>query len=225
MRLIMLLCRQYRGDVLAGMPVTWPVTKPLQPLSARCHAYIACSSAPGWGHTHCQLCWAGAQGFLPGQRLCQRCNLHAAHDAPHDEQHLVFECPAMQLFECPAMAMQCDRYPALFSTATNTMQLFMWQRNIVVVAHFQDCFEVLGALDDAPVMHQPHLHQPWRPDRCNPFIHAMFSPANNTMQLFMWQRNVVGVAQFVKDCFEVLGALDDASDDASTSSSSALAAV
>ena len=49
--------------------------------------------------------------------------------------------------------MQCvrDRYPALFSPAENTMQLFVWQRNIVGVAHFvQDCFEVLGALDDAP---------------------------------------------------------------------------
>ena len=53
---------------------------------------------------------------------------------------------------------------------------------------------------------------------------ALFSPANNTMQLFMWQRNNVGVARFVKDCFEVLGALDDAPDDASTSFLSALAA-
>ena len=45
-----------------------------------------------------------------------------------------------------------------------------------------------------------------------------------TVQLFMWQRNIVGVAPFIKDCCEVLGALDDAPDDASTSSSSALAA-
>ena len=34
----------------------------------------------------------------------------------------------------------------------------------------------------------------------------------------------MGVAHFIKDCFEVLGALDDAPDDASTSSSLALAA-
>ena len=53
---------------------------------------------------------------------------------------------------------------------------------------------------------------------------ALFSPASNTMQLFMWQRNTVEVAHFIKDCCEVLGALDDAPDDASTSSSSALAA-
>ena len=78
-------------------------------------------------------------GVPRAQRLCQRCNLHALHD----ERHLVFECPAMQCVR--------DRYPALFSPAKNTMQLFMWQRNIVGVAHFvQDCFEVLGALDDAP---------------------------------------------------------------------------
>ena len=76
---------------------------------------------------------------ITAQRLCQRCNLHALHD----ERHLVFECPAMQCVR--------DRYPALFSPATNTMQLFMWQHDIVGVAHFiQDCFEVLGALDDAP---------------------------------------------------------------------------
>ena len=48
---------------------------------------------------------------------------------------------------------------------------------------------------------------------------ALFSPAKNTMQ-----RNIVGVAHFIKNCFEVLGALDDAHDDASYSSSSALAA-
>ena len=43
---------------------------------------------------------------------------------------------------------------------------------------------------------------------------AFLSPAKNTMQLFMWQRDVVGVARYIKDCFEVLGALDDAPDDA-----------
>jgi hypothetical protein len=45
------------------------------------------------------------------------------------------------------------------------------------------------------------------------------------MQLFMWQRDIVGVAHYVKDSFDVLGALSaDAPDDASGSSSSALAA-
>ena len=55
---------------------------------------------------------------------------------------------------------------------------------------------------------------------------ALFSPAKNTMQLFMWQHDTLGVAHYwyIKDCFEMLGALDDAPDDASTSSSSALAA-
>ena len=53
---------------------------------------------------------------------------------------------------------------------------------------------------------------------------ALFSPAENTMQLFMWQRDIVGVAHYIMDCFEVLGTLDDAPDDASSSSSSALTA-
>ena len=53
---------------------------------------------------------------------------------------------------------------------------------------------------------------------------ALFSPAKNTMQLFVWQRNIVGVAHYITDSIEVLGALDDAPDDPSTSPSSALAA-
>ena len=53
---------------------------------------------------------------------------------------------------------------------------------------------------------------------------ALFSPAQGTMQLFMWQQDIVGVAHYIMDCFDALGALSDAPDDASTSSSSALAA-
>ena len=54
---------------------------------------------------------------------------------------------------------------------------------------------------------------------------ALFSPAKITMQLFMWQHGISGVAHYIKDCFEMLGDLDDAPPaDASTSSSSALAA-
>ena len=44
------------------------------------------------------------------------------------------------------------------------------------------------------------------------------------MQLFMWQRDIVGVAHYIMDCSVVLGALDHAPNDASISSSSALAA-
>ena len=53
-----------------------------------------------------------------------------------------------QAFECPAMQCVRDLYPALFGPATNTMQLFMGQRDNVGVAHYIQ--EVLGALDDAP---------------------------------------------------------------------------
>ena len=46
----------------------------------------------------------------------------------------------------------------------HTMQLFVWQCDVVGVAHYiSDCFDVLGALYDASsMMHPPHLHQPWR---------------------------------------------------------------
>ena len=63
-------------------------------------------------------------GFPRAHRLCLRYNLHALHD----ERRLVFECPAMQCVR--------DRYSALLSPAQNTMQLFMWQRNIVRVAYY-----------------------------------------------------------------------------------------
>ena len=71
------------------------------------------------------------------------------------------------------------------------------------------------------MMHQPHLHQPWRLDRCNPFILSgtlcwsalpcsvcgigtlpCSVQMKNTMQLFMWQRDIVGVAHYIMDCFE-----------------------
>ena len=62
------------------------------------------------------------------------------------------------IFECPAMQCVRDRYPALFSPAKNTMQLFRWQHDILGVAHYmytsmiyiKGCFEMLGALDNAP---------------------------------------------------------------------------
>ena len=64
---------------------------------------------------------------------------------------------------------------------------------------------------------------PWRPHELN--LGGALGPGDqclgrscNTMQLFMWQRDIVGVAHYIKDCFGVLG------DDASTSSSSGLAA-
>ena len=47
---------------------------------------------------------------------------------------------------------------------------------------------------------------------------ALFSPATNTMpHEQLWQQNVVGEAHYIMDCFQVLGALDDAPDDAPAS--------
>jgi hypothetical protein len=55
-----------------------------------------------------------------------------------DERHLVFECPALQSIR--------DRYPGLFGADIVTMQQFMWQLDIVGVAHFvMDCFDYLDA--------------------------------------------------------------------------------
>ena len=41
-----------------------------------------------------------------------------------------------------------DKYAALFVDGASTMQQFMWQKDVIGVAHFvQDCFDLL----DAPV--------------------------------------------------------------------------
>ena len=74
------------------------------------------------------------------------------------------------VFECPAMQPVRDRYPALFSPAQGTMQLFMWQQDIV--GWHTTLWIVLMPLVPCPMLlmtHQPHLHQPWRLDRCNTF--------------------------------------------------------
>ena len=65
------------------------------------------------------------------------CRMHV-----DDEKHLFFDCPAVQPVR--------DRYPALFGHGRHTMQLFMWQADLVGVAHFiMDCFNALGAQSDA----------------------------------------------------------------------------
>ena len=59
-----------------------------------------------------------------------------------DERHMVFECPALQGVR--------DKYAALFVAVdgASTMQQFMWQQNVIGVAHFvKDCIDLL----DAPV--------------------------------------------------------------------------
>jgi hypothetical protein len=77
------------------------------------------------------------------QACNQACQLHNNFaGALDDERHFVLECPAMQSVR--------DRYPALFHVSKSTMQLFMWQADIVGVAHYiMDCFDHIAAAFDA----------------------------------------------------------------------------
>ena len=58
-----------------------------------------------------------------------------------------------------------------------------WRQKTMPNPHYKGVWEVsqLGVLVQATLcasvmmllmMHQPHRHQPWRLDRCNPFIHC-----------------------------------------------------
>ena len=53
-----------------------------------------------------------------------------------DEQHLVFECPALASLR--------HQYTCLFRPGTVTMQTFLWQKDIVLVAKF--VFEAMAIL-------------------------------------------------------------------------------
>ena len=58
-----------------------------------------------------------------------------------DERNMLFECPAMQPVQ--------DRYAALFGPGVVTVSQFIWQLDIVAVAHFvMDCFDLLHAPDN-----------------------------------------------------------------------------
>ena len=45
------------------------------------------------------------------------------------------------------------------------------------------------------MMHQPHLHQPWRLDRCNPFIHSFIDFALCSPVAFVCTSCMVHVLQ------------------------------
>ncbi len=110
-----------------------------QPISARCMRVflkfrMGCHSLPNVSGRWARVARA--------QRYCLHCDQHVLGD----ERHLVFECPAVQSIR--------DQYPALFATAIQTMQQFMWQLDIVSVAHFvMDCFDHLDAVSTS--------NQPW----------------------------------------------------------------
>ena len=58
-------------------------------------------------------------------------------------------------------------------------------------------------------------------------VHALAEPnfqVQTPCSFSCGQHDIAGVAHYIMDCFDVLGALDDAPDDASVSASSALAA-
>jgi hypothetical protein len=102
-----------------------------QPLSARCLHLLSkfrmgCHSLPNV---------SGRLARVPRpQRLCMRC----AQQVIVDKHHLVFERPALQSIR--------DKYPGLFGADIVSMQQFMWQLDIVGVAHFvMDCFDYLDA--------------------------------------------------------------------------------
>ena len=123
------------------------------------HACVSCC-ASGWGPTHCLLCWACAPGSpRPSACACgATCMLFMMRGT--------FGCPAMQCVR--------ERHPALFSFANNTSScscgsMTLWGLHTTSWSVLM-CLVPLRML--LMMLHQFHLHQPWRLDRCNSFIHS-----------------------------------------------------
>ena len=69
-------------------------------------------------------------------RTCPACDTGAIGD----EKHLIFECPALQHVR--------SRHPQLFAVTDQTVQQFMWQRDLLQVIIFvTDCLEFLQEPD------------------------------------------------------------------------------
>ena len=90
-------------------------------------AAYANSCPLGWGVIQCPLCWAGAMGT------------HRTSACASSATCMLF-IMSDNVLECPVMQPVRDHYPALFSPARSTTQLFIWQHDIVGVAQYiLDC--------------------------------------------------------------------------------------
>ena len=102
------------------------------PISARCMRILlrfrmGCHSLP--------IVMGRRSGVPRSQRVCLQCDLHVVGD----ERHMVFDCTALQPVR--------ERYLDLFGPNIITMQQFMWQRDLIRVAHFVlACFDSLHSL-------------------------------------------------------------------------------
>ena len=89
-----------------------------------------------------------------GARVCQRCNLLL----------MMSNTLSSKALPCSLCGMITA---ALLSPAESTMQHYMRRHGIVRVTHYI-CFDVHGALSDAPDDASTSLHQPWRLEgRCS----------------------------------------------------------
>ena len=75
---------------------------------------------------------SGRSGIPRPQRICPHC----ASNVVGDERHMVFECEALQTTR--------ENFAGLFGPAIVTMQQFMWQGDLVQVAHL--CLNALRSL-------------------------------------------------------------------------------
>ena len=141
-------CQWIIGSVVSQLPTGWAghwlhvrhvAMQMTPPLPHRMHIICMRMLLHFRIGTHTLTIVLGRRSGVPQDRhLCLHCSLHAVHDG----RYLLLECPAMHLVR--------DRYPALFSPAKSSMQLFMWQPDVVGVAHFvMDSFDLLGVAPDA----------------------------------------------------------------------------
>jgi hypothetical protein len=114
-------------------------------ITLRPHSLAVCQWQLGSLSIRCCVCCTALDNIVPPTFV----HVHAAIACRRRMRHPRKHCITLHteaLHECPALQSIRDRYPGVFGADIVTMQRFMWQLDIVGVAHsVMDCFDYLDA--------------------------------------------------------------------------------
>ena len=110
-------------------------------------------------------CWAGAQGF-PGPSACASGAICMLFMMSGILSSSALPCSVIGTLPCSVLL----KTPC--SCLCGSAILWGWRNLSRIVLKCLVPWMMLL------MMHQPHLHQPWRLDRCSPFIHSCPTPSD-----------------------------------------------